>query len=111
MKAQMNRRDFFKGTAWMGMAALAAGCRLNRLGFGEGGSMQNFAFRKLGRIRVGFVGKAIKNTFLAFAFAMISRSLPLLSGFAPPSRTAIAISRPILVNTAPRCASALPFFA
>ena len=70
MKAQMNRRDFFKGTAWMGVAALAAGCRLNRLGFGEGGSMQNFAFRKLGRIRVGFVGKAIKNTFSVFALAM-----------------------------------------
>ncbi len=47
-----------KGTAWMGAAAMVAGCRLNRLGFGEGGAMQNFAYRKLmGRkIRVGFVG-------------------------------------------------------
>ena len=53
-----NRRDFLKGTAWMGAAALAAGCHLNRLGFGEGGLMQGYAYRKLmgKRIRVGFVG-------------------------------------------------------
>ena len=54
----MNRREFLKGTAWMGAAAMAAGCQLNRFGFGEGGQMQNFAFRKLmgKRIRVGFIG-------------------------------------------------------
>ena len=71
MKAQMNRRDFFKGTAWMGMAALAAGCRLNRLGLGEGGSMQNFAFRKLGRIRVGFVGIGGRGTSAVHRVSMI----------------------------------------
>ena len=54
----MNRREFLKGTAWMGAAAFAAGCQLNRFGFGEGGQMQNYVFRKLmgRRIRVGFVG-------------------------------------------------------
>ena len=54
----MNRREFLKGTAWMGAAAMAAGCQLNRLGFGEGGMMQNYAYRKLmgKRIRVGFIG-------------------------------------------------------
>ena len=54
----MNRREFLKGTAWMGAAAMAAGCQLNRFGFGEGGQMQNYAFRKLTgkRVRVGFVG-------------------------------------------------------
>ena len=53
-----SRRDFLKGTAWMGAAALAAGCHLNRLGFGEGGLMQGYAFRNLmgKKIRVGFVG-------------------------------------------------------
>jgi len=53
-----NRRDFLKGTAWMGAAALAAGCQLNRFGFGEGGQMQNYICRKLmGRkIRVAFIG-------------------------------------------------------
>lgn len=29
-----NRREFLKGTAWMGAAAFAAGCQLNRFGFG-----------------------------------------------------------------------------
>ena len=53
-----DRRGFLKGAAWMGAAALAAGCRLDRLGFGEGGVMQDFRYTKLvGRdIRVGFVG-------------------------------------------------------
>ena len=51
-----SRRDFLKGTAWMGAAAFAAGCQLNRLGFGEGGTMQGFAMRPLKRVRVGFVG-------------------------------------------------------
>ena len=59
------RRDFLKGTAWMGAAALAAGCHLNRLGFGEGGAMQNFAYRKLmgKKIRVGFVGLGHRGEF------------------------------------------------
>ena len=39
----MNRRDFLKGTAWMGAAAMAAGCA-NSLKFcGNGGMMQGFA--------------------------------------------------------------------
>lgn len=53
-----SRRDFLKGTAWMGAAAVAAGCHLNRFGFGAGGLMQDYAYRKLmgKKIRVGFVG-------------------------------------------------------
>ena len=35
----MNRREFLKGAAWMGAAAFAGGCHMNRLGFGEGGQM------------------------------------------------------------------------
>ena len=54
----IERRDFLKGTAWMGLAAAAAGCHMNRLGFGEGGIMQNYAYRRLvGRkIRTAFIG-------------------------------------------------------
>ena len=61
---QTNRRDFLKGTAWMGLAAAAAGCHINRLGFGEGGIMQNYAYRKLmGRkIRVAFIGVGQRGT-------------------------------------------------
>ena len=53
-----SRREFLKGAAWMGAAAFAAGCQLNRFGFGEGGQMQNYACRKLmgKRVRVGFIG-------------------------------------------------------
>ena len=39
----MNRRDFLKGTAWMGAAAMAASCA-NTLKFcGNGGMMNGFA--------------------------------------------------------------------
>ena len=50
-----SRRDFLKGTTWMGLVA-AAGCVGPRLGFGVGGSMQNFALSPMKRVRVGFVG-------------------------------------------------------
>ena len=72
-KEGMNRREFLKGTAWLGAAAVAAGCHLNRFGFGEGGLMQNFAYRKLmGRkIRVGFVGIGGRGTAAVHRVAMI----------------------------------------
>ena len=51
------RRDFLKGTAWMGAAALAAGCMGDRLRLGgAGGSMYDFAVAPMKRIRIGFVG-------------------------------------------------------
>lgn len=70
---QMNRREFLRGTAWMGAAAFAAGCQLNRFGFGEGGQMQNYAFRKLmgKRIRVGFVGIGGRGTSAVHRVSMI----------------------------------------
>lgn len=60
----MERREFLKGTAWMGLAAAAAGCQLDRFGFGEGGTMQNYVVRKLiGReIRVGFIGVGVRGS-------------------------------------------------
>ena len=52
----MNRRDFLKGTAWMGAAAMAAGCA-NTIKFcGNGGMMQGFACAPLKKVRVGVVG-------------------------------------------------------
>ena len=69
----MNRREFLKGTAWMGAAALAAGCQLNRFGFGAGGQMQGYAFRKLmgRRIRVGFIGIGGRGTGAVHRVSMI----------------------------------------
>ena len=53
-----NRREFLKGTAWMGAAAIAAGCisAKNAPCCGEGGSMFGFVAKPLKRIRVGCVG-------------------------------------------------------
>ena len=69
----MNRREFLKGTFWMGAMAATAGCHLNRLGFGEGGVMQNFSYRGLmGRnIRVGFVGVGSRGSGAVHRVAMI----------------------------------------
>ena len=69
----MNRREFLKGTAWMGAAAFAAGCHMNRLGFGAGGQMQNYVFRKLKgkRIRVGFIGIGGRGTAAVHRVSMI----------------------------------------
>ena len=53
-----SRRDFLKGAAWMGAAAVAAGCisKGNALGFGEGGSMHGFRVAPLKVVRVGVIG-------------------------------------------------------
>ena len=73
MKTNMNRRDFLKGTAWMGAAAMAAGCQMNRLGFGQGGQMQDYAYQKLkGRnVRVGFIGVGQRGTAAVHRVSMI----------------------------------------
>ena len=69
----LSRRDLLKGSAWMGAAAMAAGCRLNRLGFGEGGTMQDFVYAKLAgrRLRVGFVGIGGRGTSAVHRVSMI----------------------------------------
>ena len=60
----MDRRAFLKGTAWMGAAAVAAGC----VGHGalalsgSGGAMSGFACAPLRRVRVGFAGLGGRGT-------------------------------------------------
>lgn len=52
-----SRREFLKGTAWMGAAAFAVGCCGTRgFGFGEGGRMATFADKPFRKLRVGVVG-------------------------------------------------------
>ena len=55
---EQNRRDFLKGTAWMGLAAMAAGCMSKgmKLTGGCGAPMQGYADKPMETIRVGFVG-------------------------------------------------------
>ena len=53
-----NRRDFLKGTAWMGATALAAGCVSGgrRLSWPSGAPMQGFRAKPMPIVRVGFIG-------------------------------------------------------
>ena len=43
MKSTIDRREFLKGSAWMSLAAAAAGCQMDRLGLGGGAPMAEFA--------------------------------------------------------------------
>ena len=52
----MNRREFLTGTAWMGAAAMAAGCMGDRLKLCGGGTMHGFRTAPMKRIRVAMVG-------------------------------------------------------
>ena len=51
---ETNRRDFLKGTAWMGAAAVAAGCMSAKQGpgFGVGGSMFGFVAKPMKKRQV-----------------------------------------------------------
>ena len=66
-----DRREFLKGTAWMGVAAVAAGCTGPRFGFGEGGTMCGYAAPALKRVRVGFVGLGSRGPGAVHRVAMI----------------------------------------
>ena len=59
----MNRREFLKGTSWMGLAAAAAGCQFERFGFGAGAPMAGYAAPKIAHIRIGFVGVGSRGTY------------------------------------------------
>ena len=68
---EANRREFLKGTAWMGAAALAAGCTGPGFGFGEGGTMCGYAAPALKHIRVGVVGLGNRGPGAVHRLAMI----------------------------------------
>ena len=56
-----NRREFLKGTAWMGAAAVAAGCMSAGAKFcAPGGAMQGYAAPALKKVRVGVVGLGMR---------------------------------------------------
>ena len=70
-KGMADRRDFLKGTAWMGLAAAAAGCQLDKIGFGGGAPMAGYAAPKLSRIRVGMVGLGARGKLAVRRLAQI----------------------------------------
>ena len=62
-----SRREFLKGTAWMGAAAMAVGCMAqqtaaSRLASGAGAPMHGFRVAPMKRIRVGFIGVGARGT-------------------------------------------------
>ena len=55
-----NRRDFLKGTAWMGAAAAMAGCVAPAACASAGGAAAGRAAKPLGTVRVGVVGLGMR---------------------------------------------------
>ena len=57
-----NRREFLKGTAWMGATAIAAGCMSDplRIGGTIGAPMQGLALKPMKKVRVAMVGVGVR---------------------------------------------------
>ena len=62
MSTNMDRRDFLRGTAWMGAAAALAGCASTAAKVGGAGSMSSFAAPALKRVRVGICGLGMRGS-------------------------------------------------
>ncbi len=57
MNMNTNRREFLKGTAWMGAAALVSGCMSEGMfACGRGAPMWDFAVPPMRKVRVGCIG-------------------------------------------------------
>ena len=65
-----DRREFLKGTAWMGLAAAAAGCQFDKVSFGAGAPMAGFAAPPIKRVRIGFVGVGSRGTYAVKRLAL-----------------------------------------
>ena len=65
---EQNRREFLKGTAWMGLAAATAGCmgKNMKVTGGSGAPMQGYADKPMDVVRVGFVGLGSRGDVLQF---------------------------------------------
>ena len=73
---EKSRRDFLKGTAWMGVAAMAAGhmaaqAAENRPGNAAGAPMHGFRVAPMKRIRVGVIGVGARGTPAVHRIAQI----------------------------------------
>ena len=68
-----SRREFFRGTAWMGIAAMAAGCSSNPLRFFGpcGAPMQGFALKPMKKVRVACVGVGARGAGAVHRISMI----------------------------------------
>ena len=69
-----DRREFLKGTAWMGAAAVAAGCMgRGAMNVSDGAPMRNFKAPPMSRIRVGLVGAGNRRSIAVRRFANVPR--------------------------------------
>ena len=71
-----NRREFLAGAAWMGAAAMAAGCMSQKsavcgLGSGVGAPMHGFRVAPMKRVRVGVIGVGGRGAPAAHRIAQI----------------------------------------
>ena len=55
-----DRRDFLKGTAWMGAAAALSGCFTSKPGICAPGAMSGFSVPAIPKVRVGHVGLGMR---------------------------------------------------
>ena len=69
MRMQANRRDFLKGTMWMGAVAALSGC-VTKLA-SQPGRMSGFAAKPVGKLRVGFVGLGMRGPAAVHRYAAI----------------------------------------
>ncbi len=57
---EMNRRDFLRGTAWMGATAALAGCVSHAAKVVDAGGMTAFRVAPISKVRVGVVGLGMR---------------------------------------------------
>ena len=70
---ETGRREFLKGAAWMGAAAMAAGCMSGgkKLCDSAGAPMHGFTVPPMKRVRVGFIGVGNRGTAAVHRIAQI----------------------------------------
>ena len=70
---EQNRREFLTGVAWMGVAAMAAGCSSNPFKFFGtcGAPMQGFALPTMKKVRVACIGLGARGALAVHRIAMI----------------------------------------
>ncbi|MBR3223249.1 MAG: Gfo/Idh/MocA family oxidoreductase, partial [Kiritimatiellae bacterium] len=71
-----NRREFLTGAAWMGAAAMAAGCMsrasaVSGIGGGAGAPMHGFRVAPMKKVRVGVIGVGARGTHAVHRIAQI----------------------------------------
>ena len=73
MSAEMKRRDFLRGAAWMGAVAFAADCTSSdfKIAGVSGAPMRGFACKPLPKVRVGIIGLGNRGSGAVHRLAMI----------------------------------------